>query len=147
MVSVEVQVIRGETGERRPFHFGYNRDMPVVRPMCRWVLIVLGIFVALAVVALTLFWAIAPAITPVIALSDGNEADLIRELWPIRLVQPEWVFYFYGPSLTYWTLAESIARLVLVILGWLAAAFLIYRKYSRRQQGLASGAFEVIVKP
>jgi hypothetical protein len=121
--------------------------MSVVRLLYRSTLIVLRLFVALGVVALTLFWALAPAVTSVDFLSDGNDAGPIRNLWPIHLVPPEFVFYFYGPSLAYWTFAETIARLILVILAWPAVAFLVYRKYARGRAMRGGGAFEVIIKP
>src|ERR1035441_249465 len=53
--------------------------------------------------------------------SGWTDADLVRHLWPFRLIQPEWVSS--PPQYDYlcWTQAETLARLGVVFLGRLGS--------------------------
>jgi hypothetical protein len=75
------------------------------------------------------FWGLAPlgSFTAYLSSTTGD-ADTIREYWPCRLVQPEWVSDIPSRLLN-WHLAEEIARLALVAGLWLLSmAVLGHRK-------------------
>jgi len=82
-------------------------------------------FVALAV---AFFWALDPMLSAIFMLTHATtDAELIRQVWHIRLVQPEWIS---GPGQLFkWMEAEAAARLSVVFLGWLAAVFTLVRRY------------------
>jgi hypothetical protein len=78
---------------------------------------------AVTIVALLLavFWALGPILTAIFMLTSGTtDAELIRQIWHFRLIQPEWLT---GPrQLFKWQEMEVYARLSLVSLGWLVAS-------------------------
>jgi len=84
----------------------------------------------LAALAAAFLWGLAPLLTPLATIHDGTEADLIREIWPLRLVQPEWVSI---PPNHYqrWEMAETLARLIVVFLGWVTTTTSLVRRYLR----------------
>ncbi len=65
-------------------------------------------------------WALRPlGFASYLSSTRASDADIIRQYWPYRLVQPEWVSDV--PSrLMNWHLAEAIARLALTGGFWLA---------------------------
>jgi hypothetical protein len=69
---------------------------------------------------LVYLWALRPlGFASYLSSTRASDADIIRQYWPYRLVQPEWVSDV--PSrLMNWHLAESITRLALTGLLWLA---------------------------
>lgn len=88
--------------------------------------------ITLAAFVLVWFWALPPLLAPLLYLhpTDWTDADIVRAIWHFRLVQPEWVS---TPSdYTRWSLAETLARLAVVFLGWLASTALLIRRYKRR---------------
>jgi len=89
-------------------------------------------FVAIVVAWL---WALPPLLTNLDYMypSDWTEADLVRHIWHFRLVQPEWVST--PPDLMAWSQAETLARLGVVLLGWLASmTFLTWKYLSGRKR-------------
>src|SRR5665647_916443 len=95
--------------------------------------IILVVVVTLAAVAAVRFWALVPLCTMLAYIypPDWTDADLMRHIWHVRLVQPEWVssppMYSYGR----WMIAETYARLLLVFLGWIVCITFISRRYLR----------------
>src|SRR5579859_5923029 len=65
------------------------------------------------------FWAGRPVgFASYLSSTGANDADIIRQYWPYRLVQPEWVSNV--PSrLINWHLAEAFVRLALLGGSWL----------------------------
>ena len=90
-------------------------------------LIVLLLFSALAAIAAAWFWALRPLLTALAYLhpTGWTDADLIRHIWHFRLVQPEWVST--PPDYFHWEVAETLARLAVVFLGWLTSTTIIAR--------------------
>ena len=85
----------------------------------------------LAAIAAAWFWALRPLLTILgyIYSSDWTDADVVRHIWHFRLVQPEWVSS--PPDYSRWEQAETLARLSVVFLGWLASITFIIRRYLR----------------
>ena len=86
--------------------------------------------ITLVAVAAAWFWAIAPMTTSLLYIhpSDWTDADIVRHLWHVRLILPEWVGN--PPQYDYprWTQAEVLTRLGAVFLGWLVSAtWIIWR--------------------
>ena len=68
---------------------------------------------------LVYFWALRPlGFASYLSSTGASEADIIRQYWPHRLVQPEWVSDV-PDRLMNWHLAEAIARLALTGGLWL----------------------------
>lgn len=90
----------------------------------------------LAAIAAALFWALLPMFTMLgyIHPPDWTDADLVRHIWHFRLVQPEWVSSPPRYSYTRWMVAESLARLSVVFLGWLVSITFIIRRYLRSRK-------------
>jgi hypothetical protein len=61
-----------------------------------------------------------------ISSTDASDAEIIRQYWPHRLVQPEWVSD--NPSrLMNWHLVESLVRIALVGGSWLIFIVIVGR--------------------
>ena len=94
------------------------------------------VVVTLAAVAAAWFWALPPILTPLLYLTPTNwtDADLVRHLWHLRLIQPEWVSS--PPQYDYlrWAQAETLARLGVVFLGWLGGVAWATRRYLRKRR-------------
>jgi hypothetical protein len=78
------------------------------------------------------FWALSPLGTSLLYIcpSSWTEADLVRHLWHFRLIQPEWVSSPPHYDYLRWAQFETLARFVVVFLGWIcgvAWALLGYR--------------------
>ena len=106
----------------------------------RWVLVywvkALGFKLAVLTIAAGIaawFWALAPLLTALLYIysSDWTDADLVKHLWPYRLIQPEWVGD--PPKYDYmkWSQIEALARLSVVLLGWLAGVVWLVRQHIR----------------
>lgn len=79
------------------------------------VMILMTVAAALAV----WFWALAPLSFASYLTSPGaSDADIIRQYWPHRLVEPEWVRR-PRDRLLHWPLMETVARLAVVSVLWL----------------------------
>ena len=87
------------------------------------------VVITLAAVALAWFWALPPLLTPLLYIypTDWTQADLVGHIWHFRLVQPEWVST--PPDYMRWSLAETLARLTVVFLGWLGGTAFLTRRY------------------
>src|ERR1051326_8063002 len=94
-------------------------------------LIVLLVVTTVAALATAWFWALAPMTTALLYIhSTGwTDADLVRHIWHFRLLQPEWVST--PPDYLRWTQAETLARLAVVLLGWLLSSTILLRRYSK----------------
>jgi hypothetical protein len=89
--------------------------------------------VAVTVIAfvVALFFAIYPMLVAIFMMTrpGSTDADLIREIWHFRVVQPEWIS---GPDQFFrWQQAEIYARLTLVFVGWLASVIALVMRYRR----------------
>ena len=68
------------------------------------------------------FWALKPlGAASYLTSSGASDADIIRQYWPHRLVEPEWVSTTPGRFIN-WHLMEMRARLAVVAVLWLAVA-------------------------
>ncbi len=87
------------------------------------------VLITLLAFALAWFWALPPLLTPLFYLhpTDWTDADVVRHIWHFRLVQPEWISS--PPDYMRWSQAETLARLAVVFLGWLAGTTLLTRRY------------------
>src|ERR1043166_9249899 len=87
--------------------------------------------IALTAVAFAWVWALPPLLTPLLYIhpSDWTDGDVVRHIWHFRLVQPEWLST--PPDYMRWSQAETLARLTVVSLGWLASTMLLTRRYLR----------------
>lgn len=99
------------------------------------VLVIAGtIVVALIAAATVKFWAVQPFhasydIVGNFATDADADAAAIRQDWPYRLVQPEWVSR--TPDLfANWTKAETAARSVVVGVGWLVVTGVLICRYT-----------------
>src|ERR1035441_2167116 len=96
--------------------------------------ILLLVLTTLAALAAALLWALAPLLTPLGYLHEigWTDADVVRDIWHFRLVQPEWVST--PPNYERWAVAETLARGIVVFLGWATTAILLERRYLRSQR-------------
>jgi hypothetical protein len=87
------------------------------------------VLITLLAVALAWFWALPPLLTPLFYLhpTDWTDADVVRHIWHFRLLQPEWVST--PPDYMRWSQAETLTRLAVVFLAWLAGTTLLTRRY------------------
>ena len=94
-------------------------------------LTVLLLVTTLTALAAAWFWALAPMTTALLYIhSTGwTDADLIRQIWHFRLVQPEWVST--PTDYLRWTQAETLARLAVVFSIWLTSTALLVWRYLR----------------
>ena len=90
--------------------------------------------ITLVAIAAGRFWAVAPlAALLYIHPSGWTDADLVRHLWRFPLIQPEWVGSPPDYDYLRWMLAETLARLSTVFLGWLvSSAGLIWNSSKKR---------------
>jgi hypothetical protein len=94
--------------------------------------------VTIIVLALLCFWACNPILTFYSLMSSGKtEADIIREWWHFRLVQPEWI----GPPirLERWLVVETQARVGAVLVAWLTSVFALITRYRRAKRRHLTG--------
>jgi hypothetical protein len=94
-------------------------------------LIVVG--ATLGAAAAIWFWALRPLSFHYVSSTSATDADIIRQYWPHRLIQPEWVTPAKGTGerLMKWHLTETGARVVVVLLPWLAMIGWIYGRNTR----------------
>ena len=76
-------------------------------------------------------WAVSPFFMVIGYIWSGSEADLIRQLFPFRVVQPEWLS---SPDYGHWIMVETSARLTAVFLLWAGISALIAIRYRRISQ-------------
>jgi len=92
--------------------------------------------ITLAAIVAAWFLAPPPILTPLFYLTPTNwtGAELVRHLWPFRLIQPEWVSN--PPQYDYlrWAQAETLARLAMMFLGWLGGATWLLQRHLRRRK-------------
>jgi hypothetical protein len=63
-----------------------------------------------------------------------TDAQMIRELWPFRLVQPEWLSRTSDQRLDLlvrWEVTETTVRLSLIFLVWAFFVFLVIHRHRR----------------
>ena len=92
--------------------------------------------ITLAAVVAAWFWALNPLLAILVYPYPTNwtEADLVRHIWHFRLVQPEWVSSPPNYDYLKWVDAETLARLSVVLFGWLVGITLVIRKYLRNRR-------------
>ncbi|HOW67739.1 MAG TPA: hypothetical protein P5186_27460 [Candidatus Paceibacterota bacterium] len=72
-----------------------------------------------AAAAAVWFWALRPlGSASYLSATGATDADVIRQYWPHRLVEPEWVSATPDRFMK-WHMAEAIARLSVVGVVWL----------------------------
>ncbi len=87
--------------------------------MTRWTKIALVAAATFLVGVAAYFWAAGPlGFASYLSSTGASDADIIRQYWPYRLVQPEWVSGV-PDKLMNWHLAEAIVRLAVVSGSWL----------------------------
>jgi hypothetical protein len=89
------------------------------------------VVVTILALLITFFWALDPILTAIFMLTRTGitDAELIRQVWHVRLVQPEWIS---GPGQIFkWMEVEAGARLGVILLGWLASVFILVRRHHR----------------
>ena len=79
------------------------------------------------------FWALTPlGFASYLTHTGASDADDVRQYWPHRLIQPEWVSAT-PDRLMNWHFAETLARLsVVAVLWFLTAGGATYRFIRRR---------------
>jgi hypothetical protein len=91
----------------------------------------------LAAIAAAWFWVLPPLATSFVVMCPTNwsGADLVRHLWHLRLVAPEWVASTPRDDLLddylRWVRAETLARLGVVLVAWICGAAWIARRHLR----------------
>jgi hypothetical protein len=87
---------------------------------------------AITLIALTTvrLWALGPVLTPLNSISstEFTGADIVRRVWHLRLVTPEWASNL--TDYVRWSQAESLTRSIVVALGWLVGFAFIVRARS-----------------
>lgn len=99
----------------------------VPRTMRKSIFIILLSVSTLIALAVVWFWALGPLLIPLNSINptEFTSADVVRRVWHLRLVQPEWVS---NPTdYVRWSQAESLARFIVVVLGWLVGVAFIIR--------------------
>ena len=104
--------------------------------------------ITLVALAITFWWALDPILTAIFLMTNRalTDAELIRQIWHFRLVQPEWI----GPPDQFWRWqqAETLARLTVVFVGWLAGVVALTKRYRGGRQGhLTSRCSEPLAAP
>ncbi len=88
-----------------------------------------------AAVSLIRSWAVPVYWTVIDYLSDHDPSDteMIRDLWPRRLIQPSWLAT--GPNLlTRWQHAEMNARISLIVVLWLTIVAVLLATLFRHRE-------------
>lgn len=95
------------------------------------------LLVAITSIALVVvwFWALGPVLIPLNSISstEFTGADVVKRVWHLRLVQPEWVAR--PTDYVRWSQSESLARFILVVLSWLAGIGFIVRSHLANHRG------------
>ena len=90
--------------------------------------------VTFAALAIGFFWALDPLLTAIFMMTQSGttDAELIRQIWHFRLVQPEWILDpIQSLQFLRWQQAESAARLSLVFIAWLASVIYLITRHRR----------------
>ncbi len=86
--------------------------------MQRTITIAVIALATVAAAAAVWFWALRPlGFASYLSSTGASDADIIRQYWPHRLVQPEWVSAT-PDRLMNWHFAEVCARLAVVAVSW-----------------------------
>lgn len=89
--------------------------------MKRIVTIMIIIAATVATAAVVLFWALRPlGFASYLYSTELTDADIIRQQWPHRLVEPEWIRATSDrmDRLMNWHIYETAARLFVIVLLW-----------------------------
>ena len=89
----------------------------ITRPRVKRTIPIILVGVGTAYVAAAL-WFLKIRLGLAFCLNGRSAADIIRQHWPHRLIQPEWVSTT-PDQLMNWHVAETRARLAIVIVLWL----------------------------
>lgn len=129
---------------------GWRRQL-VVRPFFRLLFNCFVATVSALIAAFILVLMLGPQMS---GLSDYGitAAQFIRERNHFFLVRPEWIAGAMSPNEEFdamwrWMMAESKARLALVLVAWIVAMSLLIRGYSKRRPKTraAGGHFETLL--
>ena len=118
---MEYSFVRGvrDAGERRQFGIWSEYDGNMTR---RTVIAAMMVLATVAAAMVIWFWALRPLGAASYLTSTGaSDADIVRQYWPHRLVEPEWVSTT-PRRLMNWQLTETAARLGVVAVLWLLVA-------------------------
>ena len=118
---MEYSFVRGarDAGERRRFGVWSEYYTNMTR---RTIIAAVMVMATVAAAAVIWFWALRPLGAVSYLTSTGaSDADIIRQYWPHRLVEPEWVSPTPG-RLMNWNLTETVVRLAVVAVLWLFIA-------------------------
>ena len=90
-------------------------------------------FVTVLAAALVWFWALPVLLCFISYMSPSHpptDAQMIRDLWSFRLIQPEWLSRTSDHAfdlLGRWQIIETVVRALLILLLWAFAIVWIYR--------------------
>lgn len=87
------------------------------------------IFTLFGAIALAWYWALSPVSTSFHVMGHYSEADIIRKIWHVRLVQLDWVYT--TSDFMRWIQYETYARLSLIFGVWLICAGVLIWRYLR----------------
>ena len=94
------------------------------------------ILMTVAAAMVVWFWALRPLCFASYLTSPGaSDADIIRQYWPHRVVEPEWVGATPDRLLN-WHITETVARLVVVSVLWLLITGVVAYGLIRRSRWL-----------
>jgi hypothetical protein len=100
--------------------------------MKRTIAITIVIAAIVAAAAAVWFWALRPlGFASYLSSTGATDADIIRQYWPHRLVEPEWVST-KPDRLMNWHLTETIARLSVLGVSWFTIAGGAVFRFKRR---------------
>jgi hypothetical protein len=105
--------------------------------MKRTIAITIIIAATIAAGAAIQFWAIRPlGFASYLSSTDATDADIIRQYWPHRLIEPEWISATPDTldRLIKWHNYETIARPFVVIVLWLFIAGGVAYRFDRGQR-------------
>ena len=87
--------------------------------------------VTLLALGIAFFWALDPILVAIFMMiqSGTTDAELIRQIWHFRLVQPEWIAR--PNQFIRWQQAEACARLSLVFIAWVASVIALITRHRR----------------
>ena len=90
--------------------------------------------ITLMALLLIVFWALNPMLTAIFMMSrsGATDAEVIRQVWHICLVPPEWV----RPPHQWekWEILEVSARFSVVVVGWALSVAALVKRHLRGSQ-------------
>ena len=93
-----------------------------------------GIALTLGIAAAGSWWALGPfRYSPMEILGEYDEIQLIRSLFPVRIIDPSWIHVAKDDLDMIWCFAEFKARAGVSLIVWLAAliGFFVWVRHTR----------------